>query len=122
MTVTENGKPVDGLKLSQHDSDIFSPALAVAANGVIHAAFVEKHRTTYALAVYHRSSSDDGKTWRVLAEGAWPNTDQTQKVTLEKSVTARFFKLEALQEVQNRNWTSVAEFDIVPAEIIISKS
>ncbi len=61
--IQKNGKPVDGLKLSQHDSDIFSPALAVAANGVIHAAFVEKHRTTYALAVYHRSSSDDGKTW-----------------------------------------------------------
>ncbi len=61
--IQKNGKPVDGLKLSQHDSDIFSPALAVAASGVIHAAFVEKHRTTYALAVYHRSSSDAGATW-----------------------------------------------------------
>jgi hypothetical protein len=35
-------------------------------------------------------------------------------VRLEKPTTARFFKLEALQEVQNRNWTSVAEFDVVP--------
>jgi hypothetical protein len=28
-------------------------------------------------------------------------------------VTAKFFKLESLQEVQNRNWTSVAEFDVI---------
>ena len=61
--IQKNGKPVDGLKLSQHDMEIYSPSIAVAANGVIHVAFVEKHRTTYALAVYHRSSSDGGKTW-----------------------------------------------------------
>ncbi|MDB6128307.1 MAG: hypothetical protein JWM35_2203 [Verrucomicrobia bacterium] len=61
--VARNGKPINGLKLSQHDTEIYSPSIAVAANGVIHIAFVEKHRTTYALAVYHRSSSDGGKTW-----------------------------------------------------------
>ena len=61
--IAKNGKPINGLKLSQHDTEIYSPSIAVAANGVIHIAFVEKHRTTYALAVYHRSSSDGGKTW-----------------------------------------------------------
>ena len=59
----KNGKPIDGIKLSQHDTEITSPSLIVAADGVIHVAFVEKHRTTFALAVYHRSSRDSGKTW-----------------------------------------------------------
>ncbi|HTI99970.1 MAG TPA: sialidase family protein [Dongiaceae bacterium] len=63
-TVTQkNGKPVNGIKLSQHDMDIGSPCLAVGPDGVIHVAFVEQHRTTYAYAVYYRSSSDGGKTW-----------------------------------------------------------
>ncbi len=61
--IQHNGKPVDGIKLSQHDTEIYTPSIAVAPNGTIHIAFVEKHRTTYALAVYHRSSSDGGKTW-----------------------------------------------------------
>ncbi len=61
--IQKNGKPVNGIKLSQHDTEIYSPSVAVAANGTIHVAFVEKHRTTYALATYHRSSSDGGKTW-----------------------------------------------------------
>jgi hypothetical protein len=59
----KNGKPVDGLKLSQHDRDIGSPSIVVAPDGGIHVAFVEQHRTTYATAVYHRSSADGGKTW-----------------------------------------------------------
>jgi hypothetical protein len=61
--IQKNGKPVNGIKLSQHDTEIYCPSLAVASNGVIHVAFIEKHRTTYALAAYHRSSSDGGKTW-----------------------------------------------------------
>ncbi|MBC8039498.1 MAG: exo-alpha-sialidase [Opitutaceae bacterium] len=59
----KNGKPVDGLKLSQHDTEIGSPSIVAAPDGSIHIAFVEKHRTTYAMAVYHRSSADSGKTW-----------------------------------------------------------
>ncbi len=59
----KNGKPVDGLKLSQHDKDIGSPSIVVAPDGVIHVAFVEQHRTTFAPATYHRSSADNGKTW-----------------------------------------------------------
>ncbi|MEO6995186.1 MAG: hypothetical protein ABI273_16390 [Lacunisphaera sp.] len=61
--IQKNGKPINGIKLSQHDLQIYSPSIAVASNGVIHVAFVEQHRTTYALAAYYRSSSDGGKTW-----------------------------------------------------------
>lgn len=61
--IQKNGKPINGIKLSQHDTEIYCPSVAVASNGIIHVAFVEKHRTTYALAAYHRSSSDGGKTW-----------------------------------------------------------
>ncbi|HRE09010.1 MAG TPA: sialidase family protein [Opitutaceae bacterium] len=59
----KDGKPIDGVKLSQHDFEIHSPSICVAPNGQIHVTYVEKHRTTYALAVYHRSSSDKGATW-----------------------------------------------------------
>ena len=59
----KNGKPIDGLKLSQHDIGIFSPSIAVGPDGKIHVAFVETHPNTFALAVYYRSSGDHGKTW-----------------------------------------------------------
>ncbi|MCU0796552.1 MAG: discoidin domain-containing protein [Akkermansiaceae bacterium] len=65
------------------------------------------------IARYRIHSSDDGKNWMAIAEGNWENTDRPQSVELENPVTARFFKLESLQEVQNRNWTSVAEFDVM---------
>jgi len=61
--IQKDGKPIDGTKLSQHDTEIHSPSICVAANGHYHVMYVEKHRTTYALAVYHRSSSDNGATW-----------------------------------------------------------
>jgi hypothetical protein len=59
----KDGTPVEGFKLSQHDMLIGSPSIAVAPDGTIHVAFVEQHSTTYAYAVYHRSSADGGKTW-----------------------------------------------------------
>ena len=65
------------------------------------------------IAHYRIHASENGKDWKTVAEGDWPNSDQPQKVMLEKAVTARFFKLESLREVQNRPWTSVAEFDVV---------
>lgn len=61
--IQKDGKPINGLKLSQHDSEIHSPSITVDSKGVIHVAFVEKHRTTYKYAVYYRSSADGGKTW-----------------------------------------------------------
>lgn len=66
------------------------------------------------IARYRIHASADGKTWTAVAEGAWENSDQPQTVRLANPTTARFFKLEAIQEVRNRNWTSVAEFDVVP--------
>ena len=62
VVAQKNGKGVDGIQLSQHNLEIGSPMIAVAPDGTIHAAFVEKHSTTYAYAVYYRSSSDGGKT------------------------------------------------------------
>lgn len=61
--IQKNGKPVDGIKLSQHDMDISNPCIAVGPDGVIHVAFIEEHKTTYVYSVYYRSSSDGGKTW-----------------------------------------------------------
>ena len=66
------------------------------------------------IAHYRIHASADGRNWRPVAEGTWSNSDQPQKVMLERPVAARFFKLESLREVQNRSWTSVAEFDLVP--------
>lgn len=65
------------------------------------------------IARYRIHASTDGKSWNPIAEGTWENSDKPQTVRLEKPATARFFKLESLQEVQNRNWTSVAEFDVI---------
>jgi hypothetical protein len=65
------------------------------------------------IARYRIHASDDGKSWKAIADGTWENTDRPQTVLLETPVTARFFKLESLQEVQGRNWTSVAEFDVL---------
>ena len=59
----KDGKGIDGIKLSQHDIAIGSPSIVVAPDGTLHVAFVESHRTTFAHAVYHRSSADGGKTW-----------------------------------------------------------
>jgi hypothetical protein len=66
------------------------------------------------IARYRIHASSDGRSWNPITEGIFENSDKPQKVSLEKPTTARFFKLEALQEVRNRNWTSVAEFDIIP--------
>jgi len=59
----KDGTPIAGFKLSQHDMLIGSPSIVVAPDGVIHVAFVEQHSTTFAYAIYHRSSADGGKTW-----------------------------------------------------------
>ncbi len=61
--VGKDGTPIEGVKLSQHDMEIASPCIQVGTDGTIHVAFIEKHKSTYAYAVYYRSSSDGGKTW-----------------------------------------------------------
>lgn len=60
----KDGKPIDGLKLSTHNIEIASPSIVVAADGVIHIAFMEKNKASpYAPSIYYRASSDNGKTW-----------------------------------------------------------
>ncbi len=63
VVAKKDGSGIDGVKLSQHDREIGSPSMAVAPDGSIHVAFVESHRTTGAHAIYHRASTDGGKTW-----------------------------------------------------------
>ena len=63
IVANKNGSGIDGIKLSQHDTEIGSPSVAVAPDGTIHVAFVEQHRTTFARAIYYRGSTDGGKTW-----------------------------------------------------------
>lgn len=60
----KSGKPIDGVPLSKHNKDIFSPSIAVGRDGVIHVAFCEGQAVApYAYFVYYRSSSDGGVTW-----------------------------------------------------------
>lgn len=57
------GKPIEGLMLSRHNFDIHNPGIVVTPDGTIHVAFVEEHAVIYSYSVYHRSSSDGGKSW-----------------------------------------------------------
>jgi hypothetical protein len=65
------------------------------------------------IARYRIHAGNDGISWNTIAEGVWENSDKPQTVRLENPTTARFFRLESLQEVQGRTWTSVAEFDVL---------
>ncbi len=69
----KTGKPIDGVQLSKHNADIFSPSIAVGPDGTIHVAFCEAQSVApYAYFVYYRSSSDHGATWteaKNLSEG-----------------------------------------------------
>ena len=60
----KDGTPINGLKLSQHDSLVLSPNIAVASDGAIHVAFIERQvESPFSLFVYHRESTDGGRTW-----------------------------------------------------------
>lgn len=53
-----------GVKLSRYDSDMTNPRITVAPNGTIHVAFIERTaQSPFTYSVYHRSSSDGGKSW-----------------------------------------------------------
>lgn len=68
------------------------------------------------IAEYRFYVSDDGAAWKQVAEGAWPNNAEKQRVLLKQPVKTRFFRLEATKSADGSKWTSVAEFDIVPAK------
>jgi hypothetical protein len=60
----KDGAPINGLKLSQHDTLVLSPNIAVASDGAIHVAFIERQvESPFTLFVYHRESLDGGQTW-----------------------------------------------------------
>ena len=63
----KDGKPYDGVKISNYDKDIFSPQIGCASDGTIHVAFVERMEAApYTYFVFHRQSSDGGATWSEL--------------------------------------------------------
>lgn len=67
-----DGTPIDGIKISKHDTNIQSPSIVVAPDGVIHVAFFEQQARGTECDIYHRSSSDGGKSWteaKNLSEG-----------------------------------------------------
>ena len=53
-----NGTPINGVKLSRHDSDIHNPTIVAGADGTIHVAFVERMlQLPYDYSVYYRGSA-----------------------------------------------------------------
>ncbi len=62
---------------------------------------------------YELYFSNDGKTWgTAAAKGTFSNTSAEQVVTLSKMVTARYFRLVALSEINGNAWSSAAELSI----------
>lgn len=61
---------------------------------------------------YELYFSKDGKNWENKVTGTFLNTSATQTVTLEKPVTARYFKLIALSEMSGQIWASAAELNV----------
>ena len=58
--------------------------------------------------------SDDGKAWRIVAEGEWPDSKVPQRVWLAKPERTRFIRLEAVTaHGKSKNNVSVAEFDVI---------
>ncbi len=62
---------------------------------------------------YRLLISLDGDNWESVAEGSWENTPDPKRVELKKNSSVRFIKLESIREVKSKNWTTVAEFDII---------
>jgi hypothetical protein len=65
------------------------------------------------IAQYRIEISDDGKMWKKVADGVWPNNYTTQSVELHSPVTTRFIRLTGLSEVKGRPAITVAEFDVI---------
>lgn len=61
---------------------------------------------------YELYFSKDGKNWENKEKGAFANSSTTQTVTLKEPVTARYFKLVALSEMNGQVWASAAELNV----------
>jgi len=56
----------------------------------------------------------DGEDWgEPAARGKWPNSAKWNRVVLKRPQQARYVKLVASSEVQNRTWASAAEVEVV---------
>jgi beta-galactosidase len=62
---------------------------------------------------YELYFSLDNNNWTTPLKGSFANTPEAQSVKLATALSARYFKLRALSEVENRDWTSVAELSVI---------
>ena len=93
--------PLTGTGIAANDEINTNTGQFTSANGIIKT--IDKLRVTgFDYSRYSYYSNCGWVTTGPIAEGTWPNSDQPQQVMLEKTVSARFFKLESLRELQNR--------------------
>jgi beta-galactosidase len=57
--------------------------------------------------------SMDGSQWDKSASGSFARGNQPKKVIFEKTVTARYIKFVSLSEINGRNFTSIAEINVI---------
>lgn len=62
---------------------------------------------------YEFSVSDDRKTWKVVATGAFPNAEGLNTVKFDKPVTARYARFTALSEQHKQDFASAAEIGFI---------
>jgi hypothetical protein len=60
--------------------------------------------------------SDDNKTWREVARGAFDNTATAKQVLFAAPVTTRYLKLTALSGFNKDPFISLAELTIIPVD------
>ncbi|MDR2430601.1 MAG: discoidin domain-containing protein [Puniceicoccales bacterium] len=65
------------------------------------------------VAQYAIELGDDGKTWREVARGQFPDNAALQTVRFEKLEKTRFIKFVALSEQQGNPYASAAEIDVL---------
>ncbi len=59
--------------------------------------------------------SADGKNWKQVAKGSFPDSINMQQVNF-KPVKARYFRFTALSECGGRDYAAVAELGIIPVK------
>jgi beta-galactosidase len=62
---------------------------------------------------YELYFSLDNINWTTALKGAFVNTPEVQSVQLKAPLSARYFKLRALSEVERRDWTSASELGVI---------
>ena len=62
---------------------------------------------------YSFEVSQDGQSWRSVSSGSFPNTSSIQRVLFSAPITARYARLVAQSEVNGKQWSSVAELNLL---------